>query len=534
MSYIYSSNTPYFLEYIAACKTRNEIYNDPNLCILLEDPHIKDNMELALKARAADYGDYDKKVEFVGFFLANGPELDTDTIMHYRKKILMSYTYSRIAREEFGDIETVDKLRTETYNKKVEDRKKDDDSSSDNCFTNPCDYLQPLSATLGMIGDSENFKTPFNLFARKSRENKEEKDNKDNKNNKDDKKTDNKNTEDKPTDSIWGSIRKHTISRVIPAFEDGYRTMMKALSNQVISLTEKNRKANLEKEVTSVGDSRAEEVSEAASGAVKLNIFANMGDCARMWEQLRRYRVYDASQNAKGPIDESSVNTTRTVEGLPKNMPGARTEDSLAQGATTTNAPGADPNAGKRAMHQRVLEYMRKEAMRKKEEALKNNKNWDYARVSGSDETEDDSVYYYWAECAKLYGWKTQVWQAAYNAYVGGYSLSGMSVVGDGDRYLKNPFLDSGSDYWNPGDNKVEYDKKKAEFTTLFGIPYPYDDPSTPEDESNPSSAAAPATSPEVPTTETPGGETPTPETPTPETPETPETPQDPIPLPFS
>ena len=104
MSFIYSSNTPEFLEYVAACKTRKEIYNDPTLCILVEDPHIKDNMELALKAREADYGNYDAKVDFVGFFLANGPELDTDTIMHYRKKILMSYTYSKIAKEEFGDI----------------------------------------------------------------------------------------------------------------------------------------------------------------------------------------------------------------------------------------------------------------------------------------------------------------------------------------------------------------------------------------------------------------------------------------------
>ena len=53
------------------------------------------------------------------------------------------------------------------------------------------------------------------------------------------------------------------------------------------------------------------------------------------------------------------------------------------------------------------------------------------------------------------------------------------------DKYLKNPFLDSGSDYWAPND-KADYDKKKAEFTTLFGISYPYDDPSAPEEESEP------------------------------------------------
>ena len=483
MSFIYSSNTTEFLEYVAACKTRKEIYNDPTLCILLEDPHIKDNMELALKAREADYGNYDAKVDFVGFFLANGPELDTDTIMHYRKKILMSYTYSKIAKEEFGDIEVVDKLRAEKYNKETEPRKDEEGNSLDNCFTNPCDYLQPISAALGMIGDSENFKTAGNLFARKSRENKEAKDAEDKKKN--DKNTSGKKDgeeDTKPADSIWGSIRKHTVSRIIPAFEKGYRTMMKTLSNQVINLTEKNRKANLEKEVTSVGDSRAEEVSEAAAGAVKLNIFANMGDCARIWEQMRRLRIFDASQNAKGPIDESSVNATRTVEGLPKNMPTARTDNSMAQKPTTTNAAGADPNAGKRAMHQRVLAYMRTEAMRIKENATKNGKNWDYAKKTEAEqESESDNVYSYWAECAKLHGWKEEAWKAAYNAYIGSFSDMGMSVTdpenGGADRVLKNPFLDSGSNYWEPL-NKVDYDKKKAEYTTLFGIEYPFDDPS--------------------------------------------------------
>ena len=46
----------------------DEILNDPELCVLLNDPHIKDNMELALLYRAAQYGDYDAKKEFVKIF----------------------------------------------------------------------------------------------------------------------------------------------------------------------------------------------------------------------------------------------------------------------------------------------------------------------------------------------------------------------------------------------------------------------------------------------------------------------------------
>ena len=61
MSFVYSSNSPEFLNYIAHSKTRADIVNDPSLCVLLEDPHIKDNMEAALLYRDAQNGDYEAK-----------------------------------------------------------------------------------------------------------------------------------------------------------------------------------------------------------------------------------------------------------------------------------------------------------------------------------------------------------------------------------------------------------------------------------------------------------------------------------------
>ena len=367
MSFIYSSNSPYFLDYLASCKTRNEILNDPQLCIFLNDPHIKDNMELALLARAADYGDYDAKVEFVGFFLANGPELDTDTIMHYRKKILLDYTYSRIARDEFSDISKVDELRINTYGKETTESAiangKEDDG---NCFKNPCDYLQPISAMMGMLGDSENFKTINNIFARNNKESQKEKDkNKKSTNESDDKssnKKDGKSTdkksanekikdskkqkesndddEDKPSDSVWGNIRKHVASRIIPEFNKGYRVMLKNMSLQADGLKKKVKDANLEKETQTIGDSEAEKVAENIAPAVKMNIFKNMGDCARLWEYMRRLNVYEPTQNAKGPIDDADLNTKKTVHGTPKNAPATRNDAALINKPKKTQSEG--------------------------------------------------------------------------------------------------------------------------------------------------------------------------------------------------
>ena len=65
MSYIYTSNSPEYLAYIASVYTRDEIKNNPRLCVLLENPYIKDNMELALSHREAELGGIDEKRNFI-------------------------------------------------------------------------------------------------------------------------------------------------------------------------------------------------------------------------------------------------------------------------------------------------------------------------------------------------------------------------------------------------------------------------------------------------------------------------------------
>lgn len=321
MSFVYSSNSPEFLNYVASCKTRNDIINDPRLCVLLEDPHIKDNMELAILYRAGQYGDYEAKKEFVGFFLANGPELDTDTLMFFREKIIHSPVYMEIYKHEFGDISIVDQLRIEKY-------KKDTTETNDkkHCFENPCEYLGPFSSSIGLMGDDRNFNTLSNVFSRITAANGDEKDKKDKK-------------EDADTSSItWGNIRQHVISKIVPDIEKAYRTMLGNMSQSFEEFGKKLGSKNLSKEVATVGDNKAEEKAKDIAAAVKVNVVSNLGDCARIWENMRRLRVYDPSKNAKKPF--TNTISKKTPDGNPISTYTAQTDAALKPTQPTTQAGG--------------------------------------------------------------------------------------------------------------------------------------------------------------------------------------------------
>lgn len=289
MSFIYSSNSPEFLNYIASTKTRNDIINDQRLCVLLEDPYIKDNMELALLYRAAQYGNYDDKKEFLGFFLANGPELDTDTLMFFREKIVHSPTYMEIYKNEFPDLSVIDDLRINKYKKDTTDT-----NELLNCLQNPCEYLGPFSASIGLLGDDKNFNTLSNMFSRLSAPGEKDKDG---------------TAKDKDDSStIWGNIRQHVISKLIPDIEKSYRTMLGSMSKSYEEFSKKLQSKGLGKDVTTFGDKKAEEMAKDVGAAVKVNVVSNLGDCARIWEQMRRLRVYDPSKNAKRPFNGPGSN----------------------------------------------------------------------------------------------------------------------------------------------------------------------------------------------------------------------------------
>lgn len=319
MSFVYSSNSPEFLNYVAACKSREDLLNDPRLCVLLEDPHIKDNMELALLYRAAQYGDYEAKKEFVGFFLANGPELDTDTIMYFREKIIHSPVYMEIYKYEFNDLSRIDLLRIEKYKKETSDT-----SEKVNCLQNPCDYLGPFSSSIGLLGDDKNFNTLSNVFSRiTSPPEKDE---------------NGKEKEKDESTTTWGNIRQHVISKLIPDVEKAYRSILGNMAASFDEFSKKLKSAGLEKETGTVGDSKAEEKAKDISAAVKVNIVSNLGDCARIWENMRRLRVYDPSKNTKGPFTNTISN--KTPDGVPTNNYTPQNDGALKPKQPTTSVGG--------------------------------------------------------------------------------------------------------------------------------------------------------------------------------------------------
>lgn len=315
MSFVYSSNSPEFLNYIAHTKTRNDILNDPRLCVLLEDPHIKDNMELALLYRAAQYGDYEAKKEFIGFFLANGPELDTDTIMYFREKILHNKTYFNIYNTEFKDIATIDDLRIHTYFKGTTDT-----DSALNCLSNPCDYLGPFSSSIGLMGDDRNFNNLGNLFSRLN----------------------DKNGETEENNRLWGNIPAHMFSKLIPNLSKAYSTMMAGMAASASEFSKKLKNAGLSSDATTAGDPKAEDMAKDISSAIKVNIVSNLGDCSRIWENMRRLRVYDSAANTKKPFEAISK---KTPDGNPAPNYITKTDvDLKAQPISVENASSGTSN----------------------------------------------------------------------------------------------------------------------------------------------------------------------------------------------
>lgn len=311
MSFIYTSNTPEFLNFIAFTKTRDDIKNDPGLCKLLEDPLIKENMEAALLYHEAYYGNYDAKREYVGYILANGPELDTDTLMYHREKILLNPSLYNAYKGNFTQIESVEKLREEKYGKPVvkyttyttDDSESDDRSENEknndlsDCLQNPCDYLGPFSASIGLVGDKKNFQTLGNVFARITSKKSKDEDNDD-------------------EYGVWGNIREHVAGKIIPDLEKGYRKMMTMMGFQFQELGNELVKNGVGHAAAVMGDKGAEEKANNIAALTKTKIVSTLGDCSRIWEQMRRLKVYDPSKNGKKPFDTSM--TKKNADGTLK------------------------------------------------------------------------------------------------------------------------------------------------------------------------------------------------------------------------
>lgn len=155
----YKTNSALYLDYLATVRTRQQIEADPRLCVFLNNPYIKDNMEIALLYNAAKTGDYSDKMAFVEYLMCNGPELDADTILHYRTKIALDPVCTEIAYSYYTDVEQLEELRRTKYNKDG------GDGSDYNCFSRPCFYMGRFSSSVGSHASLQNASSMWNCFA---------------------------------------------------------------------------------------------------------------------------------------------------------------------------------------------------------------------------------------------------------------------------------------------------------------------------------------------------------------------------------
>lgn len=279
------------MDYLASTRTREEILNDPLLCHFLQNPYLKDNMELALKFKEAKRGGYNEKREFLEHFFCNGPELEPDTILYYRDKCNQDPVYLEIAEIEFSNFELVDTIRASKYGK---------DSSEGNCFTKPCNYLGPLSKSIGMIGDSNNFLTLSNIFAKNKKKVK-----------------DAKGKEVEIEESVWGNIRQHMVQMMLPDLQVGCQVLYNNMKHHMQSFLNDCERAGITDHI-SLGDPVSIDRSELLSSATKINTVNRLGDCARLWQHMRQFNPYDPKKNTKGPIEDHMKVDNKETDGSAK------------------------------------------------------------------------------------------------------------------------------------------------------------------------------------------------------------------------
>lgn len=334
----YKTNTPQYLDYVASTLSREQIKNDPTLCLLLENPYIRDNMEVAIRYNEAKGGDFQAKYDFLEYFLANGPELDADTIMHYRGKcyndpVMMEIAFSYFTKE-------YDYSSARAANGK----------DTNDCFQNPCFYLDKISPQMGRLGDKENTYGSFSYLAnfirakagelksaisitdeqvRTGQITQEEA----NKRIEAAKASDAANAAaqgddkirpDGPNDdeanenrvSPAGDISKSYVGLIPPSVQRGWNSWWKSgidtLSEFAAELVDDAHGIANSKRI---GDWMSTKVAEMFSRSSQAQVKKALGDCGRLWSQQRRLNVFNPSENSFGPINFSQLVGGMTPQG---------------------------------------------------------------------------------------------------------------------------------------------------------------------------------------------------------------------------
>lgn len=355
--YAYKTNSADYLDYVASLKSRQEILADPDLCPLLENIYIKDNMEVALLWNKAKYGDYQDKYDFLEYFFCNGPELDADTILHYRMKAFNDPVCMEIAYSYLSDTQQLSQIRKEKYKKQTDD-----------CFKNPCFYLGKFSAMMGNCGDIKNTKTAFNMISNwaervlkdKQKQIKEFNDKKQGKQTSKTDKTDvTKKIEDikdspqgsndkvQPKGGLDGDAQESTNVTGARSVWDvlipqAVQKGIKALGAQLIDgnqdftndLMKNYRTASNAKHI---GDWMATPVAEMLDLVTKANVRRQLGDCGRLWSQVRRLRLF-TSDNHYGPITADQIISNTNTDGTPQQVVANTQPTSTTSSKSAANA----------------------------------------------------------------------------------------------------------------------------------------------------------------------------------------------------
>ena len=267
MPLVYSSNSPYYFDYLSQNYSKEDLRQDDNLCFYLNDELIKDNLEVAYKYKDALTGDYEDKKDFIEYYLCNGPELDTDTLLYYRNKIISNPELIEIATTTFNDTEYVTTLRYEKYGKEIF-------SLNGNCFTDPCSYLGPFSNALGISWDSKTFSTFNNVLASLF-------------NGKD------------VTPQPPGRRTSHVLlpTEVLDDMMKYTLYRKKCVEKQIEKLSK-----NKIKHFLLNGDAYIIDKVKKICDLGRLKVHSNLGDCARLFNHARLYNPSNTSQNFQVPL----------------------------------------------------------------------------------------------------------------------------------------------------------------------------------------------------------------------------------------
>lgn len=324
MAQIFATNSPQYLEYVTRNMTRQEIENDPILCQWLNNPYTKDNMELAIRFNNAEDGDFQDKKDFVEYFFCNGPEVDADTMLFYREKILLDDQYRQIAYTYYMNMNVVDYLRSNVYNKDFGYVDKYGNKKP-NCFKMPCDYLEPISCRILTWEDAaENSSTPNNTMAERrdaiSRQGNSQFTNGPISTDVNGALPDAEGAKgDTPADVKTGGFPKWCLHLFPPSQLEHYFTFVEHRNQQNIQLTEELARTNC-LTCTQVGDSKTIIAGEVWKLLVKANTKRHMGDCDRLLRQMAEFNPLDPAMNKRRPIQESEIVKNTAPDGSVANQ----------------------------------------------------------------------------------------------------------------------------------------------------------------------------------------------------------------------